>query len=289
MSNEKSKYNHSDYMPKDSVSADMKDSLSSEFSNESIDVEEPCSSQETLNVDVVECVKSDREVQYTTNPEMGVVLPRDSFGPWAKIVSVVFNPFILSTYFMLIAMWCTPLSNINLNIRLGATAMILVLTDWGPSLFKVAMMRFGRKNNPEKKRMGGFTIVDFVFMFFLGLAAYYLYSLHAPGWLVQFFIAGAVTLIVSRLLDFFVTLSRHTVFMGTFTAAVFYLFRYHICILYPTISMAIMILLAGLMVSSRLFLTDKNIVQCSLGYVIGFVITYITMSLPLINNIYYNF
>lgn len=256
-----SKYEHSDFMPKDNPdtagiqeeSADTIDASSTHIDN----------------------------APTPTDPEIGVIEAEEPIPGWTKIVSAIFNPFLIPTYMMVLAMWITPLGQINDNIRIGATLMILVLTDWGPDIFRVVISRFG-KSSKKLNDTWRTNLTDGVFIVSQGIAAYYLYSVHAPGWLVQFMIASAVAVLSYLIINNFTIICRHTVTMGILTAASFYLFRNNLSGLPPTLFIGALIVLTGLVGSARMMLERRTILQISLGFVIGFIIAYIIMNLPLI-------
>ncbi len=96
---------------------------------------------------------------------------------------------------------------------------------------------------------------------------------HAPS-VMQMFVTGVVvTLLIAALLAFFTRISLHTIGWGGLTAVVSFLSFSH-----PWIStlLAVVVLLAGLVGTARVYLNEHKPWQVYAGFAIGFVTIWMT-------------
>ena len=98
--------------------------------------------------------------------------------------------------------------------------------------------------------------------------AHVLSNWHAPLIMRVFVMATAITLTIAALVSIFTSISLHTIGWGGFTALVSYLTFAH-----PEISgaLALVVLLSGLVATSRLKLGEHTLLQVYLGFAIGFI------------------
>lgn len=212
------------------------------------------------------------------NPNRGVV-DRHNVPAWARCVSAFFMPLLLPTYAIIVAMWLTPLTLIPEEKRLGATFMVLLLTAIAPMSYQLTV---GRKKhlNFQGIILGlSRTGPCIIFIVCQIATAYYLFKVSAPAWLVMFMLAGAATTLVTYIFNFFVNISGHTSAIGYLIALLLYIGRNHYIIGYPEVWIMATVLLAGLVGSARMELKRCTIVPLSLGYLVGFFVTYGVMSL----------
>ncbi len=267
------KYDHTDFMPKDDSFNDAKE-------ESSVVPEEVSEEQQIVEDDseVVEEVATD-----ISDPECGVVEGKVSTYTWARYISTFFLPILIPTYCMAIAMWITPLAVISENTRLGATIMVLVITALAPMTYLIAMVRLGRLRAPGSQPRIHRVVPAFVNFVCLLAAAFYLYKSMAPEWLFMMPAAGAVAVLAFFVVGFWVNLSSHTTAMGALTAFVFYLGRNNLTDLPITPWVLVIILLSGLVGSARVALGRHNPLQVGLGYTLGFAAAYLTLSLHVFN------
>lgn len=272
------KYDHSEFMPK----ADKPEEAAGEAVTGAAD------EQEQIAVSETETEQKSDETDAVANanisdPERGVVVGAGLSLAWARYISAFFSPLLIPTYCMAIAMWITPLSAINENTRLGATLMILVLTAVAPLTYILAMARLGRIHSVdmrERSQRIGPCLVNIVCLL---AAAFYLYKSMAPEWLFMMMVAGAVNALVFFGINFFTLLSGHTTAMGALTAYVCYIGKCGLLDMPVTIWVIVIVLLSGLVGSARMALQRHKALDVGLGYVVGFLVTYLVMNIHFVN------
>ena len=141
----------------------------------------------------------------------------------ANIVSDVFSPLLMPTYAMIAAMWLTPLCLLPVGNRVSATAGIAFITCIIPLVFIFTMIRLGRVtdvsiSDPRQRRAPYIVAL----LCYIG-AAVFLASLKAPLWLVVFYGAGAIVLLLNLFITAKSKISAHTSAVGGTCALIFWL------------------------------------------------------------------
>lgn len=247
-------YNHSDFMPKEDTTTQNHDPV-------------------TPTPDKTEHKES------VANPEVGVVTDNADNCAWARYVSAIFSPVIIPTYTIALALWITPLSHISENTRLMAALMVLVITALLPTAYIASMVRIGRRKSMDNATRTNRIVPCITFVICQLVAAYYLYYIYAPDWLVMILVAGAGSTLTFFVFNFFSYLSGHLCAMGGMTAVVFYLGRNELLDMAPTPWLIGVILLSGLIGSARIALDRHRFSEVSLGYIVGAVVTYIILNI----------
>lgn len=196
---------------------------------------------------------------------------------WALCLSAFFSDVLIPTYSVILAMWLTPLSQISEKTRFLATLAILAFTAV-PTLFGRSLTNPAKRypGNNTHLISGGLAVVGLLF------GAFYLYSLHAPGWLSMILVAQAATVVAYVTVCFFTDVSGHACGMASLCAVALYLGRASLSEVSMTPWLVVLILLAGLVGSARLALTRNTSSQLVVGYIIGTVVTYLVMNLDFI-------
>ena len=198
---------------------------------------------------------------------------------WARYVSMIFMPLLIPTYAMAMAMWLTPLSQINENTRFGVTFMVLLLTALAPTSYLLTMVRLGRLKLHDFVSGLNRIMPCAVFIVCLIIAAYYLFRISAPEWLIMFMVGGSATTLAVYLFQYVMKISSNTAGMGALTAAIVYLGKNNL-IEGPVMPWIVgLILLSGVVGSAQVALTGCKIRRVTVGYALGFVVLYSMLNL----------
>ena len=190
---------------------------------------------------------------------------------WAKYVSLIFSPVLVPTYCVVMAMWITPLRHISETTRFLSSFAVLLMTALPPMLCDIMRRRMGT----DSKVSGAVFVLCQLF------AAYYLYSVCAPLWLVMILLAGACVSVVCIVLNMFTKVSHYTCAMGIIGAFVYYLAYRDIAVVFALPWLVSTLLLTGLVASARLKLDKASMLSLATGYMVGAILTYIILNIHL--------
>lgn len=187
----------------------------------------------------------------------------------AHIVSDVFSPMLVPTIGMIIAMMLTGLVVLPLSTRLGSTLGIFFITCLLPMLLIFVLIKLGRVSdtsisNPDERTLPfvGTTLC------YIG-AALYVYTLHAPIWLMLFFLGAALVTAVCMLITHWWKISAHTSGLGGLTGAIIWMAWRGLFVVNSMAVVTIAIVLLGCMASARLILGHHTLGQTAAGALLG--------------------
>jgi membrane-associated phospholipid phosphatase len=197
----------------------------------------------------------------------------------AKVFSAFFSPLLIPTYCMTTAMWITPLVYVEERVRFVTTVVVLGLTALLPVVALLAMINSGRvKDLDVSNRKERFRPMLMILTCYLCTTIYIVW-VHAPWWLIMYFISGCITTVVMGLITLKWKISGHSAGLGNMIG-----FLTGLCVqgltlvqIVPWIMVAIII--AGIVGSARIILHKHTPLQVIAGVVISAVITVLMMSI----------
>lgn len=191
----------------------------------------------------------------------------------SKIISAIFNPLIIPTYGMIIALQCSSLTTVNIKAKLAATAVVATLTGLLPLIFIHALKRlslvkdFDLSDRSER-------ILPFSATLCLYIAAVvYLYIVSAPAWLSGFLIGASVALLVSLIVSRHWKISAHAAAIGGLMAMTVAVIMRNSAqgIFFQLMPLLIAVTIAaGMVCTSRLLLQSHSPMQVTAGFINGF-------------------
>ncbi|MBD5174863.1 MAG: phosphatase PAP2 family protein [Bacteroidales bacterium] len=195
----------------------------------------------------------------------------------ANIVSDVFSPLLMPTYAMIAAMWLTPLCLLPVGNRVSATAGIAFITCIIPLVFIFTMIRLGRVadvsiSDPRQRRAPYIVAL----LCYIG-AAVFLASLKAPLWLVVFYGAGAIVLLLNLFITAKSKISAHTSAVGGTCALIFWLTLRGYLLFSPLVWVSVAVLMVGIMAWARLYLYRHTLGQVAAGAALSFSVVFVAL------------
>lgn len=202
--------------------------------------------------------------------------PRPILERAAQIVSDVLSPLAVPTYCMAMAMWITPLQILPERTRMGATLGVAFITGILPLCVLLLMLRAGMVADLSLSRRRQRLIPMLVtIVAYLG-AALYLHLLHAPVWLTAFFIGASVATAVAALITISWKISAHGCAMGGMAGMMLWLAAARMATVNAMLWLSIVIVLGGIVGSSRLILDRHTPAQVACGWLLGAVAVFLT-------------
>lgn len=187
----------------------------------------------------------------------------------AHILSDILSPLLVPTIGMIIAMTLTGLMILPASTRAGATLGVFFITCLLPMFYIFILMKTGKVSdmaisNPDERTLPfAGTILSY-----LG-AAFYVYTLHAPIWLMVFFIGAALVSSIAMLVTYRWKISAHTSGLGGLAGALCWLAWHGMFVVPGPAVVSCAILLLGCVASARLILGHHTIGQTAAGAATG--------------------
>lgn len=195
----------------------------------------------------------------------------------AKVLSVLFTPFYLPILGLLILFIFSYLSLLPLTYKLFLLLMFYLFTVFLPT----ALIRFYR-------RYQGWTLIDlgsrerraipYVISIFSYLLCYYIMAAtHVPHFMGSILIAALVIQVACAIINLFIKISTHTAAIGGVTGALLafsVIFSFN-----PVWWLCIVLLLAGMVGTSRMILRQHSLRQVVLGYLAGVACSFVSVLL----------
>lgn len=195
----------------------------------------------------------------------------------AKVLSVLFTPFYLPILGLLILFIFSYLSLLSLTYKLFLLLMFYLFTVFLPT----ALIRFYR-------RYQGWTLIElgsrerraipYVISIFSYLLCYYIMAAtHVPHFMGSILIAALVIQVACAIINLFIKISTHTAAIGGVTGALLafsVIFSFN-----PVWWLCIVLLLAGMVGTSRMILRQHSLRQVVLGYLAGVACSFVSVLL----------
>lgn len=195
----------------------------------------------------------------------------------AKVLSVLFTPFYLPILGLLILFIFSYLSLLPLTYKLFLLLMFYLFTVF----LSTALIRFYR-------RYQGWTLIElgsrerraipYVISIFSYLLCYYIMAAtHVPHFMGSILIAALVIQVACAIINLFIKISTHTAAIGGVTGALLafsVIFSFN-----PVWWLCIVLLLAGMVGTSRMILRQHSLRQVVLGYLAGVVCSFVSVLL----------
>jgi hypothetical protein len=192
----------------------------------------------------------------------------------AYIISVITHPVFLFSYAFMYLLF-------NTDIFLGITQMykiwmIISYLVLNSILIPLMLIFFFERNfniTERKKRFLPYAIMAVVYI----IIYIFFLKFHFPDIIRKFLLGITIGLCALIIINFFLKISMHTTSAGATIALFMYLY-----FIYPEdffSALMIIIVLAGLIGSSRLKLNEHTRLELYSGYLLGFVITFLVMIL----------
>ena len=195
----------------------------------------------------------------------------------AKVLSVLFTPFYLPILGLLILFIFSYLSLLPLTYKLFLLLMFYLFTVFLPT----ALIRFYRRSQ-------GWTLIElgsrerraipYVISIFSYLLCYYIMAAtHVPHFMGSILIAALVIQVACAIINLFIKISTHTAAIGGVTGALLafsVIFSFN-----PVWWLCIVLLLAGMVGTSRMILRQHSLRQVVLGYLAGVACSFVSVLL----------
>ena len=195
----------------------------------------------------------------------------------ANFLSTVFTPLLMPTYGIFLALWVSVLCLLPYGTRVTTIFMCMGITCILPLIFLSVLRHFKLVKdlhvNVHEQRLLPYLFTTLCY----AIAAYYLFFKHSPQWLVMFMVGSALTVLVMALINLKWKISAHLAGIGGIIALIYQIHVMGLSAFDLFWLLSTIIILAGMLGSSRLILRRHSIWQVLAGVIVGFLCVSLTM------------
>ncbi len=192
---------------------------------------------------------------------------------FANVISILFHPLLMVTYGMILVLVFTYMGIYPPSTKLAMLGGAFVCTAVIPGLFILLLKLSGSVSDLEvtnrKERMLPFLIMIFSVLIYI----FFIRRLQVPFWMIGILIGVVVSLFLSLLVNFYWKISVHGIGIGGLIGGVMGIAHLHM--MNASWFFIVLILIAGLLATSRMILNKHTPMQMYAGICLGFICTFV--------------
>lgn len=193
----------------------------------------------------------------------------------SEILSVLFSPLLVPTYGMIMAAFLTILRYLPVNLLCTAVGITFVITCLIPVSIIMALFRSGMVSDPGlNERKERYLPYGAVVLCYLG-CGFFFFKASAPLWLPMFFAGAALATVINVAVDYWWKISAHAAAMGGLVALLFRIVASHYALYNMNLWLSTVIILAGAVMTARVYLGRHTLRQVLAGCANGFICVYL--------------
>lgn len=192
---------------------------------------------------------------------------------FANIISGVFHPLLMITYGVLMVLLCTYLAIYPPTMKLLLIGGAFLSTALIPGLFIFMMVKSGAAVDMELSERRERVVPYLILITSVLVCVFYMYKMMLPFWFLSLLIGAGVALLLALVINFFWKISAHMLGIGGLLGGVMGVSRVHL--MNPYWAFIIVIVIAGLLGMSRIFLKRHTPMQVYAGFGLGFICTFV--------------
>ncbi|WP_304976890.1 phosphatase PAP2 family protein [Duncaniella muris] len=193
----------------------------------------------------------------------------------SEILSVLFSPLLVPTYGMILAAFLTILRFLPTNLLCTAVGITFVITCLIPVSIIMALFRSGMVSDPGlNERKERYLPYGAVVLCYLG-CGFFFFKASAPLWLPMFFAGAALATVINVAVNYWWKISAHAAAMGGLVALLFRIVASHYALYNMNLWLSAVIILAGAVMTARVYLGRHTLWQVLAGCANGFICVYL--------------
>ncbi len=193
----------------------------------------------------------------------------------SRILSAIFSPLLMGTYSVLIAMWLSYLCFSPAKAKLIVISVTFVATCIIPLiaiflLFKAGIVTDSGLNKRKERTLPYLLCI----MCYIGTGIYY-HFVNAPVWLSMAMFGGALALIIQTCVNSVWKISGHAAGVGGLVGLAYFIMITGNAPENMEWQFLLLVLIAGLVGTSRLILERHTLMQVAAGFLNGFACVFV--------------
>ena len=189
------------------------------------------------------------------------------------ILSTLFHPLLMVTYGITFALMGTFLALYPLRMKLLIWGSAFLSTAVLPGLFIYLLTRTGAASDLELTKRKERALPYLIVITSEALCLDFLYRMMMPFWLIAILMGICVALLIALCINFFWKISAHMIGIGGLLGGLMGVARIHL--INPYLIFIAVLLIAGLLGTSRIFLKRHTPLQVYAGFSLGFMCTFV--------------
>ena len=192
---------------------------------------------------------------------------------FANFISGMFHPLLMVTYGMAMVLTFTYLAIYPPAMKMLLMGGTFLSTALIPGLFIFLMVKSGAAVDLELSDRKERVVPYLILITSVLVCIFFMYKMMLPFWFLSLLIGVCVALLLSLLINFYWKISAHMLGIGGLLGGVMGVSRVHM--LNPYWTFMILIVIAGLVGVSRIFLKRHTPMQVYAGFGLGFICTFV--------------
>jgi len=193
---------------------------------------------------------------------------------FANIISFVFHPLLMITLGVILVLSSTYLAFLPMNVKLFIIFGSLLSTVIIPTVFVLLMRKSGAISDIDITNRKERIVPYFIFLFLTIVYLFLIYKLLLPFWFIGMIMGAIFALIISLCINFYWKISVHGVGIGGLLGCVMGVS--HLLLVNPYQLFMIVIIIAGFVAMSRIYLDRHTPMQAYAGICLGFSCTFLS-------------
>lgn len=189
----------------------------------------------------------------------------------SQILSYIFSPLLVPTYGMILASFLSVLSVLSARVLCTTVAITFVITCVIPACGIMAMYKTGFLTDPgvnvRTERSLPYALTG---LCYVG-CCFFLYRAGAPSWLTMFYAGGGAAVLINAVVNLKWKISAHAAAMGGLVAMLFRIATMHQSVVDLNIWISAVVVLAGAVMTARVYLQRHTLMQVLAGCANGFL------------------
>lgn len=191
----------------------------------------------------------------------------------ANILSIAFHPLLMVTYGVALAFASTYLAVYPLQMKLLILSGVFLMTAVVPAIFIFLLVKYGNAGDYALTNRRVRTLPYLLYVASIVACAFFLLRMLLPFWLVVILFGTAAVMLIAMGINFRWKISAHMIGIGGLLGGLMGVSQIHLVNPYPAF-MAVL-LIAGLLGTSRIFLKRHTPLQVYAGFSLGFMCTFV--------------
>ncbi len=188
-----------------------------------------------------------------------------------RFVSVVMTPLLMPTYGVFLALWATVLCYIEVGTRLMVLIMVAAITCLLPMIF-IAVLHNAKVITDKRLVNRKERWLPYICMIVCYIAAaFYLQYVHSPSWVVAIVWGALASAVVATVVTLWWKISAHATGAGGLLAVTLCIHDFGLSVFNMLGVVIVVILLCGLVCTSRLVLKRHTPMQLLAGFFNGYL------------------
>lgn len=192
---------------------------------------------------------------------------------FANIVSAIFHPLLMITYGVILALTCTYLNVYPIKMKLFLIGGAFLSTSFIPGLFIYMLVKNGSAVDLELSDRHERLLPYLIIITSVMVCTYYMFKMMMPFWFLALLIGSCVSLLIALVINFFWKISAHALAVGGLLGGIMGVARIHL--INPYWAIIAVIIIDGLVGTSRIYLERHTPWQVYAGFLLGFACTFL--------------